>query len=290
MSPKASARIADRVREILGEDERGWKLRALERVDLGATVDLLATPAGRFEQIQTLLNAPDGPMISQEQAIKLLDFPDLEAHAIAHAAEERRAGRFDDRSAQYLAEHGTLFGIEKASPDDRLRGLDAKAVTLSRREPRTLLVDRCGFTRIDQHHGFANEVVVPCPGSRLYVRFLLHDEVCRDGELLMEYREFGSDPLPTFEPPSVKPPTVEQLARALFETDPEVRAFVNRVGEVPPSGRGGPSFEVARMMAVEATAKFQRAADIAWARNENGWRTRAESRARRIVLALRRTP
>jgi hypothetical protein len=73
-------------------------------------------------------------------------------------------------------------------------------------------------------------------------------------------------------------PTQEEYARALFESDPEVVKFVEFVGDAWRedagifSGRGNP--------------RTERALSIAWERNENGWRTRAEDRAVALIDAL----
>lgn len=70
-----------------------------------------------------------------------------------------------------------------------------------------------------------------------------------------------------------KPPTAEQLARALFETDPRVVAFVTRRSETT-SADGDPV--------------VTRVRDVAWTRDEGGWATEARERAEQILDALRR--
>ncbi len=74
---------------------------------------------------------------------------------------------------------------------------------------------------------------------------------------------------------------VEQIARALFETDETVRRFVDRVSDAfKPGG------EVDDANAVDL-GRVRRAFDLAWERDELGARTRHVERAREIVAHLR---
>lgn len=66
--------------------------------------------------------------------------------------------------------------------------------------------------------------------------------------------------------------SLRHLAQAIFDTDPEVLAFVEQVGEVK--------------HAKDAFVAKKRALDIAWERDERGWATRARERAAAIKGAL----
>jgi hypothetical protein len=72
-------------------------------------------------------------------------------------------------------------------------------------------------------------------------------------------------------------PTQEEYARALFESDPEVRAFVRSVADDVITD--GPHSEW-------KFGERRRASQIAWERNEGGWRTRAEIRAFELIDAI----
>jgi hypothetical protein len=71
-------------------------------------------------------------------------------------------------------------------------------------------------------------------------------------------------------------PTIDcplrHLAQAIFDTDPEVLAFVEQVSE----------FKHAK----DPQAAKKRALDVAWERDERGWATRARERAAAIKGAL----
>jgi len=72
-----------------------------------------------------------------------------------------------------------------------------------------------------------------------------------------------------------------RLARALFETDPRVIAFVTLVSDCTvtlPSGK------------VTEAVRYQKAMQTAWTRDENGWRTEAGERAKAIGQWLVRKP
>ena len=66
--------------------------------------------------------------------------------------------------------------------------------------------------------------------------------------------------------------TLNHLAQALFDTDPEVLAFVERVSEAK--------------HAKDPVAAKKRVLDLAWERDEHGWATRARERATTIKGAL----
>ena len=69
--------------------------------------------------------------------------------------------------------------------------------------------------------------------------------------------------------------TLSHLAQAIFDTDPEVLAFVEEVAETRYSPCSTLSVEKRRL-----------ALDKAWQRDENGWATRALQRAAAIKNAL----
>lgn len=85
-------------------------------------------------------------------------------------------------------------------------------------------------------------------------------------------------------------PTVEQLARALFETDPRVQVFVRERSDaalfihdepgatLPANVRGGET-------AVDVS-KAVRVARIAWDRDEGGWRTEIWHRAETVLAVM----
>jgi len=66
--------------------------------------------------------------------------------------------------------------------------------------------------------------------------------------------------------------TLNHLAQALFDTDPEVLAFVERVSEAK--------------HAKEPSIAKKRVLDLAWERDEHGWATRARERAAAIKSSL----
>lgn len=72
-------------------------------------------------------------------------------------------------------------------------------------------------------------------------------------------------------------PTQEEYARALFESDPEVVRFVRSVAD--DVIEDGPHVEW-------KFGERRRAMQIAWDRNEGGWRDRAEVRAFELMDAL----
>lgn len=80
-----------------------------------------------------------------------------------------------------------------------------------------------------------------------------------------------------YEAKAANMPTQEEYARALFESDPEVRAFVRSVADDVITD--GPHSEW-------KFGERRRASQIAWERNENGWRTRAEVRAFELIDAI----
>lgn len=143
------------------------------------------------------------------------------------------------------------------------------------RKPRMLLIDRLGFERIDEWSGgHSHFIAVPRSGGHLTVRFDREGYSRRDGEEMVLFREVSAEherPRLFIEPPRPPKLTVDKLARALFETDPDVIAFLDRVGEWLPQ------HEVAGPRRLER--RWSRARAKAWERNENGWRERAEQRA-----------
>lgn len=66
--------------------------------------------------------------------------------------------------------------------------------------------------------------------------------------------------------------TLNHLAQALFDTDPEVLAFVERVSEAK--------------HAKDPAAAKKRVLNLAWERDEHGWATRARERATAVKGAL----
>lgn len=87
-----------------------------------------------------------------------------------------------------------------------------------------------------------------------------------------------------YEPPAV--PSVEQIARALFKTDERVKAFVRSVAD--DSIRVSPGVYEVNLGA----GKRIKAMQIAWERDEQGWRSEATERASnvRAVLLQRNEP
>lgn len=75
-------------------------------------------------------------------------------------------------------------------------------------------------------------------------------------------------------------PTVEALARAIFDTDERVRKDVSQyAGELKHTVLGPNSYVASRYMAPYF--------DKAWATNRGGWRSEAETRATQILGALK---
>lgn len=96
-------------------------------------------------------------------------------------------------------------------------------------------------------------------------------------------------PVPTL------PVSVEALASALFSTDPEVITFVesradavcrSTTHETRLEYEGRPSTSSFTIEWVES-GRIKRALEIAWSRNENGWRERAEKRAARMIAVMK---
>jgi hypothetical protein len=86
-------------------------------------------------------------------------------------------------------------------------------------------------------------------------------------------------------PPPVSFADPEQLARALFETDPEVVAFVRIVSESS-AAREWKGSETCPRGAVSPESRAQRAMQVAWDRDEQGWTTRSRQRAETMVEVL----
>jgi hypothetical protein len=81
--------------------------------------------------------------------------------------------------------------------------------------------------------------------------------------------------------PAPLTPCTDAMAIAIFRTDHDVLAFCSRVGErhtVERSG-GDTTFR-------NNDAAFRRALDIAWERDESGWRTRAIARAEAVIAEM----
>jgi hypothetical protein len=76
-------------------------------------------------------------------------------------------------------------------------------------------------------------------------------------------------------------PCGERLALALFRTEPDVLAFCGRVGERHTVERSGGD----TTFRTNETA-FRRALNIAWERDESGWRTRAIARAEAVIAEM----
>ena len=66
--------------------------------------------------------------------------------------------------------------------------------------------------------------------------------------------------------------TLNHLAQALFDTDPDVLTFVERVSEAT--------------YAKEPSVSKKRVLDLAWERDEHGWATRSRERAAAIRSVL----
>jgi hypothetical protein len=158
---------------------------------------------------------------------------------------------------------------------------------------RMLLVDRLGFERIEAYSGGIAHVVAyysgtDCPGSRLgHATFERYGYAVRDGEELLEFREVERREIPMM-PPAPELPTVAQLARALFETDPDVVAFVNRVSdcEIAAMRRGLAVAMPPGAAALVDPRRRQRAMQIAWDRDEHGWSERAQARAASALVLM----
>jgi hypothetical protein len=89
-------------------------------------------------------------------------------------------------------------------------------------------------------------------------------------------------PMCITEAPAVLLPE-HHLARAIFETDARVVAFVDRASEVKYTDATGSTRP-------EYDKPLRRAFDHIWRRDLNGWRTEAEARAVQILDALRGKP
>lgn len=86
--------------------------------------------------------------------------------------------------------------------------------------------------------------------------------------------------------PALPLPSVEALARALFETDQRVRDLLQRVGDAcPRTMREG---ENPLTFASTVLARWDRALQVAWDRDEQGWRTEALARADAVLDVLKR--
>ncbi len=106
---------------------------------------------------------------------------------------------------------------------------------------------------------------------------------CPDGPLIS-----AEDALRLLDMPEPEPSlTHDTLARALFNTDAEVDAFVSHVSEWAADAEccqadfTGPC---ARCDAQQA--RYERAQETAWGRDEQGWRSRAVERAEAVLTAL----
>lgn len=155
-------------------------------------------------------------------------------------------------------------------------------------ERRVLLVDAIGFERITHGHRGAHDIM--WAAGRKMVRFELYGETIRDGEPLLEYRE--EDRREVTPPTRVEvPPTVERLARSLFETDERVQAFVRIRSEAGGRDHDETKAQIRAFLDVGARepngpARWDRAVQIAWERDENGWRTEAEVHAKAVLRAM----
>ncbi len=80
-------------------------------------------------------------------------------------------------------------------------------------------------------------------------------------------------------------PTIAELARALFETDPEVTRFCASVDDAMPPA----TLSIAERVKAqeEASRRWARARQIAWERDEGGFRSRALDRAEAVSDRLK---
>lgn len=80
-----------------------------------------------------------------------------------------------------------------------------------------------------------------------------------------------------------KPPGVEELARAMFESDPDVRRFIHETADAT-------LYDPKKWDVTQWDERTRRAIDIAWERNERGWRDDCECRAKEILHRLTKKP
>ncbi len=89
---------------------------------------------------------------------------------------------------------------------------------------------------------------------------------------------WGEDPAE----PEASLPTVERMARALFETDPDAAAFIASRSE----SEGHHTCVAESGVECESCARRAKVAQIAWDRNEGGWAETATERAAAVLRAL----
>jgi hypothetical protein len=107
-----------------------------------------------------------------------------------------------------------------------------------------------------------------------------HEDVARYGQYWRheDGTEIGAGAMKLSLGPS-RQADIDTLTRALFDTDAEVIAFCSRVGERETrktNADGSVTFSV-------NLGAYQRALDVAWSRDENGWATRAKQRCEAIL-------
>jgi len=226
-----------------------------------------ASLAAKLAHVQDLLNPPDGmdPLISRDDALRLLDMPDVAA--VKPTLTKR---------------NGT------AAP---------------RRRFRMLLVDRLGFERIEECSGGRHHIVAAhggFGGRYLQVTFEEYGHTVRNGEDLIEYREVSEYAAPPmFREPVKVLPNEGVVARAIFDTDPDVCSFIASIADNvvrftetrwnTALGRSE-TVAVAGVNVAEIRQWDRRLLDTAWDRNENGWADRALLRARAIIGTIEKAP
>lgn len=148
------------------------------------------------------------------------------------------------------------------------------------RPKKALLVDRLGFEKlIDYDGGYAIRWAV----GRGYTTFDFECVDFRNGEEVARFREDDRAFAPLARP--VKPvervvekrvevlPSVEKLAKALWNTDKRVIKFVGDKSEAA-HAKGGDGL------------RWNRVEQVAWERDEGGWRTESMHRAKEMLMPV----
>jgi hypothetical protein len=172
---------------------------------------------------------------------------DWEAYAMNHAANQMRAQQA--QSGDIAAARQAAYGQQQAACQQQYRTEETADVL-------TVTAGDLGEIRID---GKLLRMVKYTAKLEALAEVIAHEA----GKL--------------YEAKAENVPTQEEYARALFESDPEVRAFVRSVADDVITD--GPHSEW-------KFGERRRASQIAWERNENGWRTRAEIRAFELIDAI----
>lgn len=149
---------------------------------------------------------------------------------------------------------------------------------------RCLLRTHDGFERIEPPHGGARVIVWGREEREFGLAGYGYDAVVeRHGESLALYVEVPPrrrrvpQQLP---PPERQSPKREDLARALFRTDPRVRMFVGRVADA--TLKPGALLDGS----LHSSGRIDRAFAVAWGRDEHGWRTEAYRHADQVLACL----